>query len=144
MTQRMPGEPGAPLGTPVVTGKAERPLSEIVVELWENTEKLIRQEVALASAEVDTKLDRVKKEVALFATGGAVLYAGLLTLVAAAVLLLGNVVDLWLAALIVGVVISGIGYALVRRSPPSPGELIPTRTIASVKQDVRTFTEAVK
>jgi hypothetical protein len=133
----------AALGSPTAI-KSERPLSEIVVELWENTEKLIRQELALASTEVDAKLDRAKKEATIFAAGGAVLYAGLLTLVAALVLLLGNVVEPWLAALIVGVVVSGVGYALVRRSPPSPSDLVPNRAIASVKQDVRTFTEATK
>lgn len=152
MTQRMPmpgpqlvpGDADAPLAPSPVPARGERPLSEIVVELWENTEKLIRQEIALASTELDSKLDRTKKEAAIFAAGGAVLYAGLLTLVAALVLLLGNVVDLWLAALIVGLAVSGTGYALVRRSPPSPQDLVPTRTIASVKQDVRTFTEAAK
>jgi hypothetical protein len=143
VTQRLPSDPSLP-AVPPLPGKPERPLNEIVVELWENTEKLIRQELALASSEIDTKLDRAKKEGAMFAASGVILHAGLLTLIAALVLLLGNAIDLWLSALIVGVVVGGVGYALSRRKPPSPGELMPTRTIASVKQDVRTFTEATK
>jgi hypothetical protein len=115
-----------------------------VVELWANSEKLVRQELALASNELDAKLDRAKKEVGVIATGGAVLYAGVLTLVGALVLLLGTVIALWLAASIVGAVVTTVGFAMARRSRPSASELVPTRTIASVKQDVRTFTEAAK
>ena len=127
-----------------VRGQTERPLQEIVVELWENSEKLVRQELALASTELDSKLGRAKVELGAFALGGAVLYAGLLALVAAAILLLGHAVALWLAALIVGAVVSGIGYGLVRRGPPKPAELMPTQTMQSVKQDVKTFKEATK
>lgn len=119
-------------------------MSEVVTDLWENGQKLVRQEFALASSEIDTKLDRAKKEVAVIATGGAVLYAGVLTLVGALVLLLGTVIALWLAALVVGLLVTGIGFAMARRTPPSPGDIVPTRTIASVKKDVRTFTEAAK
>jgi hypothetical protein len=132
-----------PLDTPA-PGHAERPLNEIVVELWQNTEKLVRQELALASTELDSKLGRAKVELGAFALGGAVLYAGLLALVAAAILLLGHAVSLWLAALIVGAVVSGIGYGLVRRGPPTPAELVPTQTMQSLKQDVKTFKEAAK
>lgn len=140
----MPGEPGTSLAPPTLPGKGERALSEIVSELWQNAEKLIRQEIALGRSEIETKLDRAKKEIAVIATGGAVLYAGVLTLVAALVLLLATVIALWLSALIIGAVVSGIGFAMARRTPPSPSELVPTRTMASVEQDVRTFTEAAK
>jgi putative superfamily III holin-X len=144
VSQRLPGDPVLPLVPPVLPSKGERPLSEIVSELWQNAEKLIRQEIALGSSEIETKLDRAKKELGVIATGGAVLYAGVLTLVAALVLLLGTVIALWLAALIIGAVVTGVGFAMARRTPPSPSELVPTQTMASVKQDVRTFTEAAK
>lgn len=140
----MPGDHGTPLVPPTLPGKVERPLSEIVSELWQNAEKLIRQEIALGSSEIETKLERAKKEIGVIATGGAVLYAGVLTLVAALVLLLGTVIALWLSALIIGVLVTGVGFVMARRTPPSPSELMPTRTMASVKQDVRTFTEAAK
>src|SRR5688572_4537590 len=113
---------------------AERPLSEIVVDLWENTQKLVHQEVTLARTEVDAKLDQAKKELGAAAMGAAVLYAGLLTLIAAAVFLLGTVIDLWVSALLIGAVVTVVGYLVLRNGPPQVSELKPERTISSVKK----------
>lgn len=124
--------------------RGERPIGEIVVELWENTEKLVRQEITLASTELEGKMNRAKREVGAVAIGGAVLYAGVLALMAALVLLLAQAMPHWLSALLVGVLCAGGGYFMVRKNQPNPAELTPRRTIESIKQDVRTFTEATK
>jgi len=124
----------------------ERPIGEIVGELWENTEKLVRQELELALAELDRKVDRVKTDVAMATLGGSVLYAGVLALVAAVILLLSKAVDPWLAAMIVGVVVSGIGFALIQRGKKdlSSAELKPQQAVNSVERTAHTFKEAVK
>jgi len=124
----------------------ERPVGEIVGELWENTEKLVRQELELGLAELDRKVTRLKADAAMAAVGGSVLYAGVLTLVAAVVLLLSKAVDPWLAALIVGVVVSGIGFALIQRGKKDleSAELKPELTMRSVERTAHTFKEAVK
>jgi hypothetical protein len=125
--------------------KSEPPLKEVLVDLWENTEKLLRQEAALASAELDTKIKRLKVEVVTMAVGGAILYAGLLAAVAALILLLSLAVEPWLAALIVAGVAMLAGYMLLKREPKPSGEtLMPERTIESVKKDVQAFTEISK
>jgi hypothetical protein len=124
----------------------ERPVGEIIGELWENTEKLVRQELELGLAELDRKADRLKTDVTMAAVGGSVLYAGVLTLVAAVVLLLSKAVDPWLAALIVGVAVSGIGFMLVQRGKKDleSANLKPEHTIRSVERTAHTFKEAVK
>ena len=124
----------------------ERPAGEIIGELWENTEKLVRQELELALAELERRVDRLKTDVTMAAVGGSVLYAGVLTLVAAVVLLLSKAVDPWLAAMIVGVVVSGIGFMLVQRGKKDleSAELKPEQTIRSVERTAHTFKEAVK
>lgn len=124
----------------------ERPVGEIIGELWENTEKLVRQEMELGLAELDRKATRLKADVTMAAVGGSVLYAGVLTLVAAVVLLLSKAVDPWLAALIVGVVISGVGFMLVQRGKKDMEsvDLAPDQTIRSVERSAHTFKEAVK
>jgi len=133
-----PGQPGPASG--------ERPAREIIGELWENTEKLVRQELELAMAELDRKVDRLKTDVAMATMGGSVLYAGVLALVAALILLLSKAVDPWLAALIVGVVVTGIGFVLIQkgRKDLEAGNFAPKQTARSVERSAQTFKEAVK
>lgn len=92
-----------------------RPLGEIVADLWENTQTLVQKEVALGLAEVDQRVDKIKGDVMRVTIGGAVLYAGILSLVAALVLGLSKVMDGWLAALITGVVVAATGFGLLWR-----------------------------
>jgi hypothetical protein len=139
MTER---EPSQGMGMP----NQERPLTELLVEVWENTERLVRQELRLASAELDVKVQEVKKDLAAGALAGAFMFSALLTLVAALVLLLSEALAPWLSALIVGVLLLVAGYALMRkaREGMKPAELAPNRTARSLKRDVQVFKEAMK
>jgi hypothetical protein len=125
---------------------SERPLRELLTELWENSEKLVRQELALALAELDDRIDKTKAALASAAIGGAVAYAGVLALVAAMILLLAEVMAAWLAALIVGVLATGCGALLLQKAKKNvePDKLKLDRTARSVRRDVQTFQEAVK
>lgn len=127
-------------------GHNERKAREIVAELWENTEKLVRQELELASAELDEKVDRLKADLVLAAVGGAVAYAGLLGMVAALVLLLSKAIAAWLAALLVGVAIAAIGYALLQRGKRdlTARNVMPEQTQRSLKRTAHTLEEAVR
>lgn len=138
----------------------ERPIAEIVSDLWMNTETLIRQELQLGLADAEQRAhafklqleadaSALKRELTIKAIGGALAFAGALTLTAALVLLLALELPAWLSALIVGAVISaGAGVLLVRslRVPESPQarELLPKRAAQSVKQDIKTIQEATK
>jgi hypothetical protein len=137
-----------PVGTqPVGTNpNSERPLGELVSELWDNSERLVRQEFQLALAELDDRVDNAKAGLKSAVTGGAVLYAGMLAIVAALILLLSEVMAPWLAAVLVGVVVMGIGFALIKGGNQQlrPEKLKPQRTIENVRRDVHTFEEAVK
>lgn len=134
------------MGTvPRAIDPADRPLRDLLVGLWQDTEKLVRQEVKLASTELDGKIQKVKVEATVAAIGGAALYAGVLALVAAAILLLSQVMASWLAALIVGVVVATIGFVLARRVKNVTADAVkPEHAIRSVKQDMRTFKEAMR
>jgi hypothetical protein len=109
----------------------ERPIATIVNDLWLNAETLIRQELQLGLAEAQERVDALKSELTgqlarlrVEVTGqllaALVLFAGLLSIVAALVLLLAHAVSPWLAALLVGVIISSAGVALLYRSAPQP------------------------
>jgi hypothetical protein len=138
----------------------ERPLGEIVNDAWLRAEVLIRQELQLGLADVDERVERVKGEASHWlaelkvellgrALGVAILFTGMLALVAAVIMLLGTAIKPWLAALIVALALLGAGFLLVRRSihvPDSPGprELIPQRSLNSIDQDIKAIKEATK
>ncbi|ARS52961.1 phage holin family protein [Kushneria konosiri] len=63
---------------------------------------LVRQEIALGKAEMQQNIKRAGAAIASMVVAGAVLNAGLLVLLAAAVLGLSHVLAPWLSALIVG------------------------------------------
>jgi hypothetical protein len=105
---------------------------------------LFRQEVALVTSEVTGALGRLTAGLLSIATGGAVLFAGFLVLLAAAVLGLANVVAPWLAALIVGAVVAltGLVMILVGRKAADPSVLKPQRSAESLRKDKAVLTRS--
>ena len=118
-------------------GKDERSLGELFAELAQDTSTLVRKEVQLAKTEMSQKASRVGKDVGFLAAGGAVAYAGLLALLAGVIVLLGQVIPMWLAAIVVGLVVAGVGYFLVRRGLEAlkREDLAPRQTIETLKED---------
>jgi len=117
--------------------KDDRSLGELFSELAQETSTLVRQEVQLASTEMGHKASRVGKDVGFLAAGGAVAYAGLLAILAGVIVLLGQVIPMWLSALLIGLVVAGVGYFLVRRGLDAlkREDLAPRQTIETLKED---------
>ena len=116
----------------------DRPLGELFAELARETATLARQEVQLAKTEMTQKATQVGRDLAFLAVGGAVAYAGLLAIMAAVIIVLAaNGMPWWLAALLVGVVVAGIGYVLVQKGLTAlkQQDLAPRETIESLKED---------
>jgi hypothetical protein len=93
----------------------ERELGTIVSDMWLNAEKLLRQELELGLAELSLRADKLKQGLLSAAIAGAFLFAGVLTLLATVVLGLSKVMEPWLAALIVGSVVTSVGVTLLMR-----------------------------
>jgi len=70
----------------ILQPKQERSLGELLGDLTREITTLVRQEMALAKAEMSQKAAKVGKDVGFIAAGGLVAYAGLLALVAALIL----------------------------------------------------------
>jgi uncharacterized protein YacL len=117
----------------------EASFGELFKRLSDDTSTLIRQEMALARAELQEKGKTAGKGAGLFGGAGVVglLAAGALT--AAIILLLDKVMAAWLAAVIVAVVYGAVAAVLgmrgkeeiQRATPPVPQE-----TIETTKEDV--------
>ena len=117
----------------------ERSLGDLFSELAAETGTLVRQEVALAQAEITTKATRVGKNVGFLAIGGAIGYASLLAVLAGIVLGLSNFMPAWLAALIVGVVVGGTAFLLISSALEELKKttFTPEETVESIKEDAQ-------
>src|SRR5215212_135979 len=92
---------------------AEPQLGDLFRQLAQDSATLVRQEMALAKAELRENVKSVARDTAKIAVGAVVAAVGALVMVAFLVLLLGDVVGkYWAGALIVGVLFVAIGAFL--------------------------------
>ena len=118
----------------------DRPIGELVKQLSQDTSTLIRQEMALARAEMTQKGRQAGKGAGLLGASGVVglLAGGALT--AFLILLLSEVMEPWLAALIVAVVYGAIAAVLAltgKKEVQEAGPPVPEQTVETVKEDVQ-------
>jgi len=117
----------------------ERSLGDLFSDLTREIGTLVRQEIALARTEVGQTASKVGRDIGFLAVGGLVLYAGLLALLAAVIIILGTIgLPWWLSALIVGIIVALIGYLLIRRGLDAlkKQNFAPQKTIDTLKEDV--------
>ena len=116
----------------------DRPTSELLKQLSDQTTTLVRQEVELAKAEMTAKGKELGIGAGAF--GGAAL-VGLFAfgaLTACFILALGTAVDPWLAALIVAAVyaaVAGVLALLGKKKTQAGAPPVPERAIESTKED---------
>ena len=124
----------------------DRSLGELFADLSRETTTLVRQEVELAKTEMTQKATRVLRNIGFLAIGGAIAYAGLLALIAAVIVLLAMVIPWWLSALVVGLVIAGIGAFLIWKglNALKQEDLVPRQTIETLKEDQEWAKEQVR
>lgn len=123
--------------------KDQVPLARLFSDLARDIVTVIQQEARLARAELSGKVGGVARPVGFIAAGGALLHAGLLAVLAAAIVALHALMPLWVAALFVGLVVGAGGYLLVqtglqevRRQDMVPRQAI--STLAALKRVPRT------
>jgi hypothetical protein len=115
-----------------------RSLGELFGDLSREISTLVRDEVTLAKTEMTQKAVKVGKSMGMLAVGGVLAYAGLLALLAAAILGLTALgMAAWVAALVVGAVVVAIGGGLVMLGLNAirKADLTPQETIRTLKED---------
>lgn len=119
--------------------KEERSLGELFSELANETGTLVRQEVALAQAEITQKATSVGKNVGYLMVGGAVGYAALLAVIAAVIIGLANFIPAWAAALLVGTIVGIAAYMMISAALAAlkKMDLAPRETIETLKEDAQ-------
>jgi uncharacterized membrane protein YqjE len=126
----------------------DRSVGALMGRLSQQTSTLIRQELHLAQAELQEKGKRVGVGAGMFGGAGLVALYGVGALVAAAIIGIGTLLEPWIAAVIVGVVLLAVAGVLaltgrkqvVRGTPPLPEQAIESakRDVDEVKRSART------
>lgn len=123
----------------MITSRHDRSLGELFGDMAELLSRLIRQEADLARTEVTSNISRLAKDASMLGAGGVLVHGGFLALVAAAIALLTRLgLDVWISALLVGIVLVAIGALLVDRGRQQmkTSSLAPTATVETLKEDV--------
>ena len=120
---------------------------ELVSRLSTQLTTLVRDEMRLAQAEMKEKGKKAGVGVGLFGGAGIVALFGVGALVACAIIALSNAVDLWLAALIVGVVLlvlAGVLALVGKKEVTAAVPAMPQEAVSGLKTDVDTLKESAK
>ena len=130
---------------PVVPGRTESPagIGELIGGLAGDIQDLVRGEIALARSELDQKLHHILLA-SVWLLGGALLgFAGLVVMLQGFAAILALFLPVWLSALIIGVVVVGVGglFATSGLSKLSLKEISPHRTVANIEKDAHILKE---
>ena len=119
--------------------KEDRSIGDLFSELANETGTLIRQEVALAQAEMTRKATVAGRHAASLAIGGAIGYGAFLTLLAAVVAILSVMMPVWLAAAIVAAMAGAASYFMINSALAKfrNSDLAPSETVATLKEDAQ-------
>jgi xanthine/uracil permease len=121
-------------------------LPALLRDLRDETTTLLRQEVALAKAELKENASKMGSHAAQIAIGGFVAYAGVIVLLIGLGLLISSLLiragmsaDLaqWLAPTVVGLIVALIGWMLVSRAKKAMAgdDLAPRKTIETMREN---------
>jgi hypothetical protein len=119
--------------------QTDRPISSIIEDILRHVGEIIRSEVHLAKTEIKQDLQELKKAGTYLAIAGVTGMFALAFLLLAAVYALSTVMAPWLAAVIVGVVVGGVGAGLLVKGLHilKATSMTPDRTIQSLEDNVK-------
>ena len=127
-----------------------RSLVGLFSDLFRETSTLVHEEAQLAKAEISEKVSQLGTGVAAIAAGGAILFAGFIVLLFAAVNALAMFLPpehaAWLAPLVIGLIVMIAGYISLSkgRKEFKAESLKPSRTMESLRRDTQLVKEHLK
>ena len=132
----MTAQHGAPEGQ-----TQDQTLGALVHQLTQQVPELIRSEMRLAQAEVAQKGRRAGVGIGMFSVAGLLAFFAFGSIVATGILALSLVVDAWLAALIVALVLlvgAAVAGIVGKNKVAEAGPPAPERAIQGLKDDIAT------
>lgn len=125
----------------------DRSVAELIRHASEQTSQLVRDELRLAQAELREKGKHAGKAAGMVGGAGFVALYGVGAVIAAAILLLAEVLQAWAAALIVGAVlllVAAVLGLLGRKQVKQAVPPVPEQAVQGVKTDVETIKERAR
>lgn len=115
----------------------DRSLGELFSELARETGTLVRQEVQLAKTEMTVKAKETGKDAGMIGAGAVLGHVALLALVGGVILALGQIMPLWLSALLVSALLGVAAFVLVQKGIARLKKIdpVPQRTVQTLKED---------
>jgi hypothetical protein len=114
-------------------------IGELVKQLGQDLETLVRQEVALGKAELGQIGRRLAKDTVAIATAAFLGLVGVFALTAGVIILVGRALEgrYWLSALLVGAAVLVVAWVLIRKAigDMKRNGLAPKETIATLRED---------
>ena len=113
----------------------------LVHQLTQQIPDLVRSEIRLAQAEVAQKGKRAGVGIGMFSVAGLLAFFGVAALVTTAILGLSEVVDGWLAALIVALallVVAAVAGLVGKNKVAEAAPPAPERAVEGIKEDIAT------
>ncbi len=130
--RRMTSQHGAP---------ESQTLGALIHQLSQQLPELIRSEMRLAQAEITQKGKRAGVGIGMFSVAGLLAFFAVASLVTTAILGLATVVEAWLAALIVALVLlvaAAVTGLLGKNKVAEAGPPTPERAVEGLKEDIAT------
>jgi xanthine/uracil permease len=130
----------------------DRSLGRLFRDLSTETVTLFRQEIDLAKTEISEKIAHVGAMGRSLGIGAGLAAGGGLALLAALILGLTSLlskfmspwVAMWLAPLVIGVALAGIGYAMIRSALDTNQSLVPRKTAESLQENKEWLTSKIR
>lgn len=121
----------------VPQGAPDQSVGELFVDLSRETFRLMRQELEFARLEVSRNVSKASRDTLFIVIGAAIVYAGFLSLLAAAVFGLTSFMPPSAAALLVGLIAVALGWLIVRvnRKKLREENLAPRKSFEALKGD---------
>jgi membrane protein len=117
----------------------DQSVGELVQQLSQQTAALVRQEMRLATVELQQKGKKAGIGAGMFGGAGVVALYGVGALIAAAILGIATFLEPWVAAVIVGVVLLAVAGILAltgKKQVEQAGPPVPEEAVESAKRDV--------
>ncbi|MGF0316370.1 phage holin family protein [Nocardia fluminea] len=121
------------------TNSHNRTVAELVDDATQQITRLVRDELALARVEMQSRTKGIARGAGIAGAGGLLAFYGGIALTAAAVLALALVLPNWAAALIVGaaLVVVGAGLGLLgKKNVTEAAPPVPREAVRGVKEDI--------
>ena len=123
----------------------ETSLGDLFSRLSEQAGALIRQEIQLAQTEMTRKATKAGRDAAFIALGGLIALGAFFSVIAALILVLAQVMEVWLAALIVAVVLAVVAALLIQYGISKLKQIdpAPRRTIETMRENKEWLTQQI-